>query len=62
MNTQSISVRVATVLIAASTMMFAACGKHGALDARAAVPATTEPQPSAPDPMLDRLEAVTHHG
>ncbi len=61
MNRQSNPLR-ATMLVAASTLLLVACGHNSALDARAGAPAKAEPQQIAPDPALNRLEAVTDHG
>ena len=62
MNRQSNPLRAATILIAVSALLLIACGQDSALDAHATVPVKMESHPSAPDPALDRLEAVTHHG
>jgi predicted small lipoprotein YifL len=63
MNSQSVQVCSAAVAIAALTLLLAACGNKASLDTRAAEPNNeiTRPAPSL-DPVLDRLEAVTHHG
>ena len=62
MNRQLNPLRVGTMLIAASTFVLVACGSNSALDARATVPTEVELQQPVPDPALNRLEAVTHHG
>lgn len=62
MNRQSNPLRVATILMTASALLLVACGHNSALDARATVPGKTDAQQSAPDPALNTLEAVTHHG
>ena len=62
MNKQSHPLHAATMM-AASALLFVACGGHNsALDARATVPGNTDAQQSTPDPALNNLEAVTHHG
>ena len=54
--------RVLLALVACSvSLALAACGGK-ALDVRAAEPAQSASEPSAFDPALDSLEAVTHHG
>jgi hypothetical protein len=62
MNRPSNPLRAATMLMAASTLLLVACGHNSALDARATAPAKTNTQQSGPDPALNKLEAVTHHG
>ena len=62
MNKQSNPLRAATMLMAASALLLVACGHNSALDTRATVPAKTDTQQSGPDPALNNLEAVTHHG
>ena len=61
MDRQSNSLR-ATIIVAASTLLLAACGHNSALDARVSVPAKTDTEQSTPDPALKTLEAVTQHG
>ncbi len=62
MNKQSNPLRAATMLMAASALLLVACGHSSALDTRATAPAKTDTQQSGPDPALNNLEAVTHHG
>jgi len=62
MNGQSNLLRVAPVLMVASTFLLVACGHNSALDAHTSVPSKTDTQQSIPDPALNTLEAVTHHG
>jgi hypothetical protein len=62
MNKQSNPLRAAAILMASSTLLLVACGSNSALDARAAVPGKSDAQQSAPDPALNSLEALTHHG
>ena len=61
MNKQSNQLR-ATILMVASTLLFVACGSRTTLEARTPVPGTFDTKQSAPDPALNNLEAVTHHG
>ena len=62
MNRQSNPLRAATMLMAVSALLLVACGHNSALDVRATVPVKTDTQQSTPDPALNNLEAVTHHG
>ena len=62
MNVTSNPLRAATMLMTASTLLLVACGHNSSLDVRATVPVKTDVQQSTPDPALNNLEAVTHHG
>ncbi len=62
MNRQSNPLRAATMLMAVSALLLVACGHSTALDVRATVPVKTDAPQSTPDPALNNLEAVTHHG
>lgn len=50
------------MLIAVSALLLVACGHNSALDVRGTVPVKTDTLQTTPDPALNNLEAVTHHG
>lgn len=54
---------IALVALSILSVLLTACDDQPSFDARAAEPTNeiTRPAPSL-DPVLDRLEAVTHHG
>ena len=62
MNKQSSPGRAATMLIAVSALLLVACDHNSALDVRGTVPVKTDTLQTTPDPALNNLEAVTHHG
>ena len=62
MNRQSNPLRAAAMLMAVSALLLVACGHNSALDVHATVPVKADTPQTTPDPALNNLEAVTHHG